>query len=257
HVVSGGPNSVRRESRVARGTRTASGHRSFSDRTLYRERCLRGNGGLAQATGSRNGRLLQSAGSRLDHPVCNRNWSGSLALATGRRCNKRQLTPAYDLCADFRIADLISHLDAVASAHQGRFAACILFCSDSTGLNGNHPDRAPRWNHQRGRTAVTSTDRSSNEFQSKGLLQKTACAGPVWCRSHTMDKTYELRLGTRMTQIGTETAEELRLATILLPEDRQPTTAALLEMPARRFLRLVGEKREDGSGSPLRAGRYE
>src|SRR6516164_10053682 len=28
------------------------------------------------------------------------------ALATGRRGNKRQLTPAYDLCADFRIAYL-------------------------------------------------------------------------------------------------------------------------------------------------------
>src|SRR5262249_50723979 len=166
HVVSGGPNSVRRESRVARGTRTASGHRSFSDRALYRERCLRGNGGLAQATGSRNGRLLQSAGSRLDHPVCNRNWSGSLALATGRRGNKRQLTPAYDLCADFRIPDLVSHLDAVASAHEGQFAACILFCSDGAGRNDDHSDRPSGGNPERGGTAVTTTEKSPNEFQS-------------------------------------------------------------------------------------------
>jgi hypothetical protein len=42
-------------------------------------------------------------------------------------------------------------------------------------------------------------------------------------------------------------------ATILLPEDKHPTTAALLEMLARRFLRSVGEKREDGSVSPLHA----
>src|SRR5215472_12164105 len=60
--------------------------------------------------------LLQSAGSRIDHPVCNRNWSGSLALATGGRGNKRQLTSAYDLCADFPIPDLVSHMDAVAFA---------------------------------------------------------------------------------------------------------------------------------------------
>ena len=42
-------------------------------------------------------------------------------------------------------------------------------------------------------------------------------------------------------------------ATILVQEDKQPTTAALLEMPARRFLRLVGEKMEDDSVSPLHA----
>src|SRR5262249_13213173 len=131
---------------------------------FYCERCLRGNGGLAQATGSRNGRLLQSAGSRIDHPVCNRNWSGSLALATGRRGNKRQLTPAYDLCADFCLADLVSHLDALASAHQGRFAACILFCSGGTGLNDDHPDRAPRWNPQRGGNAVTATNKARMNF---------------------------------------------------------------------------------------------
>ena len=122
---------------------------------------------MAQATGSRNGRLLQSAGSRVDHPVCNRNWSGGLALATGGRGNKRQLTPAYDLCADFRIANLVSHLDAIASAYQGRFAACLLFCSDGTGLNDDHSDRAPRWNPQRGGDAVTSTEQSSNEFQAE------------------------------------------------------------------------------------------
>ena len=122
---------------------------------------------MAQATGSRSGRLLQSAGSRVDHPVCNRNWFGSLALATGGRSNKRQLTAASDLCADFRIAYLVSHLDAVASAYQGRFAECILFCSDGAGLNDDHPDRAPRWNPQRGGNAVTSTERSSNEFQSE------------------------------------------------------------------------------------------
>jgi len=63
---------------------------------------------MARATGSRNGGLLQSAGSRVDHPVCNRNWSGSLALATGGRGNKRQLTAAYDLRSDFRFADLSS-----------------------------------------------------------------------------------------------------------------------------------------------------
>jgi len=42
-------------------------------------------------------------------------------------------------------------------------------------------------------------------------------------------------------------------ATSLLREDKQPTTAVLLEMPARRFSRLVGEKMEDGSVSPLHA----
>ncbi len=109
--------------------------------------------------------------------VCNRNWFGSLALATGGRSNKRQLTPAYDLCADFRIADLVSHLDPVASAHQGRFAADILFCSDGTGLNDDHPDRAPRWNPQRGGNAVTSTEQSSNEFQSEVRKVNSGCSG--------------------------------------------------------------------------------
>src|SRR5262249_7023633 len=85
---------------------------------------------------------------------------------TGRRGNKRQLTPAYDLCADFRIPDLVSHLDAVASAHEGQFAACILFCSDGAGLNDDHRDRASRWNPQRGGNAVTSTEQSPNEFKS-------------------------------------------------------------------------------------------
>src|SRR6476646_10775032 len=122
---------------------------------------------MAQGTGSRDGGLLQSAGSRVDHPVCNRNWFGSLALATGGRSNKRQLTAAYDLRADFRIADPVSHLDSVASACQGRFPACILFCSGGTGLNDDHSDRAPRWNPQRGGNTVTSTERSSNEFQSE------------------------------------------------------------------------------------------
>jgi hypothetical protein len=42
-------------------------------------------------------------------------------------------------------------------------------------------------------------------------------------------------------------------AIILFREDRQPTTAALLEMSARRFLRSVGEKRKDGSVSLLHA----
>src|SRR5437588_5329729 len=42
-------------------------------------------------------------------------------------------------------------------------------------------------------------------------------------------------------------------ATILLPEDTQPTKAVLTEMPAKKFLRLVGEKREDVSVSLLHA----
>src|SRR5215831_19197449 len=147
--------SLRSEGRAPRRARSASGHYSFPNRAFYRERCLRGTGGLAQANGSRNGRLLQSAGSRVDHPVCNRNWFGSLALATGGRSNKRQLTPAYDLCADFRISYLVSRVDAVSSACQGHFPACILFCSDGTGLNDDHSDRAPRWNPERGGNAVT------------------------------------------------------------------------------------------------------
>jgi len=39
--------------RRPRGTRSASGHHSFSNRALYRERCLRGTGRMAQATRSR------------------------------------------------------------------------------------------------------------------------------------------------------------------------------------------------------------
>ncbi len=41
-----------------RRTRAASGDHSFPDCALYRERCLRSTGGLAEATGSRVGRLL-------------------------------------------------------------------------------------------------------------------------------------------------------------------------------------------------------
>src|ERR1043166_6767434 len=47
-----------------------------------------------------------------------------------------------------------------ASAYQGRFAACILFCSDGAGLNDDHPDRAPRWNPQRCGNAVSSRGQS-------------------------------------------------------------------------------------------------
>src|SRR5438128_806415 len=101
--------SFRCESRASPGARAASGDYSFSNCALYREHFLRGNGGLAEATGSRNGGLLQSAGSRVDDPVCNRDWSGSLALATGRRGNKREFTAAYDLRANFGFADLLSY----------------------------------------------------------------------------------------------------------------------------------------------------
>src|SRR5881227_2213356 len=48
-----------------------------------------------------------------------------------------------------------------------------------------------------------------------------------------------------------------RWAMILSPKDRQPTTAALLEIAATRFLRSVGEKRKGGSVSPLRVSRCE
>ena len=165
-VFCGFPESFRCEGRAPRGTRSASGHHSFSNRALYRERCLRVTGGLAQATASCNGRLLQPAGCRADHPVCNRHRPGSLALATRRRDNKRQLTAAYDLRADFRFADLLSLLDAVAPPREGHLAACILFRSDGS-ADDDHADRTSRWNPQRRGNALTSTERSSNEFQSE------------------------------------------------------------------------------------------
>ena len=102
--LAGIPESLRSEGCAPRRTRPASGHYSFSDCALYRERCLRVTGDLAQATAFCNGRLLQSPRRRVDRPIRNRHWPGSVAMAARRRDTERQPTAAYDLRADFGVA---------------------------------------------------------------------------------------------------------------------------------------------------------
>src|SRR6266481_2245043 len=111
-------------------------------------------------------------------------------------------------------------------------------------------------------------------------IPKLMCSGSLWvrrrklsCRPEQSSTCPSFILLTRssyqknwLTWSGRQRidAAKLRLdgqslsggrATIPLPEDRQPTTAALLETPARRFLRLVAERRKDGSVSLLHACR--
>src|SRR5439155_11743861 len=138
--------SLRSEGRTIRGTRAASGHYSFSDRALYSERRLRGNGGLAQEIGFCNGRLLQSPRRRADRPIGDRHWLGSVAMATRRRDPQGQLTTAYDLRADFGVANLLSLLDALAPPRERHPAACRLFRSDVARADGDHAHWASRWN---------------------------------------------------------------------------------------------------------------
>src|SRR4029077_9445734 len=141
--------SLRSEGRASSGTRSASGHHSFSDCALYSERRLRGTGGLAQATGFCNGRLLQSPRRRADRPIGDRHWPGSVAMATRRRDPQGQLTAAYDLRADFGVANLLSMLDALAPPRERNLAGYRVFRSDVSRLDGDHAHWTSRWNPQR------------------------------------------------------------------------------------------------------------
>ena len=159
---------------------------------------------------SRNGRLLQSAGCRADHPICDRYRSGSVAMAARRRSTKRQLTAAYDLRTDFRIAHLVSLLDAVASAREGRLAACLLFRSDVARADDDHPDRAPRWNPQRRGNALTSTERSSNEFQSevrKSELDYCLFERSVKCVSSSVSFSTSAQAATQSPELTADAAQ--------------------------------------------------
>src|SRR5438309_11393995 len=141
--------SLRSEGRAPRGTRAASGHHSFSDCALYSERRLRGTGGLAQATGFCNGRLLQSPRRRADRPIGDRHWLGSVAMATGRRNPQGQLTAAYDVRANFGVPNLPSLLDALAAPGEECLARCRLCRSDIVRSDGDYAYRSSRWNPQR------------------------------------------------------------------------------------------------------------
>src|SRR5205823_7484301 len=75
----------RSQGRAPRGARTTSGHHSFSDCPLYRKRCLRCSGAVAQASDSCRGRLLQSSGAAATIPF---------AIATGLGAWRWQLEGA-------------------------------------------------------------------------------------------------------------------------------------------------------------------
>ncbi len=143
------PESVRSKGRAPRGTRAASSHHSFSDCALYRERRLRSPGGLAQATGFRICRLLQSPRRRAHHPAGDRHRLGSVAMAARRSYAERQSTPAYDLRADFGVANLLSLLDALAPPRERHAASCRLFRSDVPRADDDHAHWTSRWNPQR------------------------------------------------------------------------------------------------------------
>ena len=119
------------------------------DRPVYRQRCFRLSGDLAQATAFCNGGLLQSAGCRTNCPTGNRNRIRSLAMAARRRNPKGQLTAAYDLRADFRFAHLLSLLDALAPPRERLLAGYCLFRSDVARADGDHAHWTSRWNTQR------------------------------------------------------------------------------------------------------------
>src|SRR6266404_6941265 len=143
------PESLRSEGRASSGTRSASSHYSFSDCAFYSKRCLRVTGGLAQATGFCIGRLLQSPRRRADRPPGDRHRLGSVAMATRRRDPQGQLTAAYDLRADFGVANLLSLLDALAPPRERHPAACRLFRSDVVRADGDHVHWTSRWKPQR------------------------------------------------------------------------------------------------------------
>src|SRR5260370_27090972 len=141
--------SLRYEGFAPRGTRPASGHHSFSDWALYRKRRLRGTGNLAQATGFCIGCLLQSSRRRADPPPGDRHWLGSVAMATRRRDPQGQLTAAYDLRADFGVANLLSLLDALAPPRERLFTGDRLFRSDVARADDDHAHWTSRRNPQR------------------------------------------------------------------------------------------------------------
>src|SRR5260370_39947891 len=141
--------SLRSEGRASSGTRSASSHNSFSEWGLSRERRLRSPGGLAQAAGFRISRLLQSPRRRAHHPAGARHRPGSVAMAARRSDAERQSTPAYDLRADFGVANLLSLLDALAPPRERHPAACRLFRSDVARADDDHAHRTSRWNPQR------------------------------------------------------------------------------------------------------------
>ena len=149
------PESLRFESRAPRGTRAASGPHSFSDRALYSERGLRVTGGLAQATGFCNGRLLQSSGRSADRPIGDRHWLGSVAMAARRRDPQGQPKAAYDLRADFGVPNLLSLLEALPPPRERHPAASRLFRSNAARADGDHAHRSSGWNPQRRRSAVS------------------------------------------------------------------------------------------------------
>ncbi len=86
-------------------------------------------------------------------------------------------------------------------------------------------------------------------FILKAIPTTSACDGFI----QDCNKLQRMTLRLRQTPLISKAARRCGRATILLPEDTHPTTAALLEMPAKRFSRLVAGKREDGSVSLLHA----
>jgi hypothetical protein len=137
------------KARAPREARAASGHHSFSDCTLYSERCLRVPGGMAQATSFCIGRLLQSRRRCADYPAGDRHWAGSLAMATRRRDSQGQLTAAPNLRADFGVANRPSLLDALAPACEEHLAGYCISRSDVGRADGDYAYRPSRWNPQR------------------------------------------------------------------------------------------------------------
>src|SRR4029077_10474715 len=107
------------------------------------------SGGLAQATAFRLCRLLQSPRRRAYPPLSDRYRVGGMAMATRRRRPERQLNATSDLRAEFRLANLLSLLDALALPRERHLAKFSLFRSDLPGANDDHPHRPSWWNPER------------------------------------------------------------------------------------------------------------
>ena len=88
-------------------------------------------------------------GAALTVPLAIATRVGSMAMATRRRGPEGQLTAAYDLRADFRVADLRSLLDALAPPREGHLARYRLFRNGVARAGDNHAHRPSRRDAQR------------------------------------------------------------------------------------------------------------
>jgi len=70
-------------------------------------------------------------------------------MATRRRGGQGQLTAAYDLRADFGVANLLSLLDALAPPEKRQLAGYRLFRSDVARVDDDHAHWTSWWNPQR------------------------------------------------------------------------------------------------------------